>query len=229
MRFESVDPPASREEQQVRVRGRLDHLGDRVLVLEFGPSDPATTTALRPKLVGGSGLHIPGGGHREHQWVVVDEILDVELTWIDLQARAAGLGKGLAHFAQLVDDDLPELVLVAEDFLQARDGLGEFSLFRLQIGTTETGETTELHVENVVGLDFGKGDGFSPTLRGDAGYERFAGGSAILACADRGDDLVDEVEGFDETFDDVQSLFGDIEAVLRSAGDDIDLVIDIGL
>ena len=81
----------------------------------------------------------------------------------------------------------------------------------------------------MVGLDFGKGDGFSPTLRGNAGYERFAGGSAILACADRGDDLIDEVEGFDETFDDVQSLFGDIEAVLRAAGDDIDLVIDIGL
>ena len=71
-----------------------------------------------PELFGGRGLHVPGGGHREHQWVVVDEILDVELTRIDLQARTAGLGEGLAHLAQLVDDDLPELVLVAEDLLQ---------------------------------------------------------------------------------------------------------------
>ena len=211
------------------MRGRLDHLGDRVLVLEFGPGNPPATAALRPELFGGRGLHVPGGGHREHQWVVVDEILDVELTRIDLQARTAGLGKGLAHLAQLVDDDLPELVLVAEDLLQTGDGLGEFGLFRLQIGTAETGEPTKLHVENVVGLDFGKGNGFSPTLRGDAGHERFAGRRAILACADRRDDLVNEIEGLDETFDDVQALFGNIEAVLRAAGDDIDLVIDIGL
>ena len=113
------------------MRGRLDHLGDRVLVLEFGPGDPPATAALRPELFGGRGLHIPGGGHREHQWVVVDEILDVELTRIDLQARTAGLGKGLTNLAQLVDDDLPELVLVTEDLLQIGDGLGEFGLFRL--------------------------------------------------------------------------------------------------
>ena len=45
---------------------------------------------------------------------------------------------------------------------------------------------------------------------------------------DRRDDLVDEIEGLDETFDDVQA-FRQYRGGNASGGDDIDLVIDIGL
>ena len=227
MRLKSVDPPTSREEQQVRVRGRLDHLGDRVLVLEFGLSDPPTTTTLRPKLVGGRGLHIPGGGHREHQWVVVDEILDVELTWIDLQARASGSAK-VSHFAQLVDDDLRELVLVAEDFLQACNGLGQFGLFRLQIGTTETGETAELHVENVVGLDFRKGDGFSPPsgVMPAISASRAAARSSLARIVAMISSMRSRALMRPST---MCSRFSAISRRYCERGNDVDLMIDVGL
>ena len=62
----------------------------------------------------------------------------------------------------------------------------------------------------------------------DATHQRRTGCAAILAGPNRGDDLVDQVEGLHQAFDNVQPLLGLIEAVLRAASDDLDLVIDIG-
>ena len=60
------------------------------------------------------------------------------------------------------------------------------------------------------------------------GHEGLAGTGLVLAGPDGGDDLVDEIEGLEETLDDMGPASGLIEAVLGPTGDDLDLVVDVG-
>ena len=85
-----------------------------------------------------------------------------------------------------------------------------------------------MHIENVIGLHLGERNNVAACGGQDAIHQRRTGCAAILAGPNRGDDLVDQVEGLHQAFDNVQPLLGLIEAVLRAASDDLDLVIDIG-
>ena len=188
--------------------------------LSLVPAMPRPPRPLGLELLGRHRLHVAGRRHREDQRVVVDQVLDVELARVDLEHRATLLAELLADLSELVDDDAPQLGIVAEDRLELRDRLAQLAGFLFQIAATEPGEPAQLHVEDVVGLDLGELEG--------AGHQRLAGGTAILARPDRGDDLVDEVERLDQALDDVEPLLGLVEAVLGPAGDDLDLVIDVG-
>ena len=68
-----------------------------------------------------------------------------------------------------------------------------------------------MHVEDVIGLDLGELEGCD--------HQRLTGCATILTGANGGDDLVDQVEGLDETFDDVKTLLGLVESVLGPAGE----------
>ena len=59
-------------------------------------------------------------------------------------------------------------------------------------------------------------------------HQRVAGRAAVLAGADGGDDLVDQVEGPDQAFNDVQAFLGCIKTRLRTPGDDLDLMVNVG-
>ena len=51
----------------------------------------------------------------------------------------------------------------------------------------------------------------------------------VVACPDEGDDRVDDVERLDPTLEDVGPLLCLVEAELRSAGDHVDLVVDVAV
>ena len=61
------------------------------------------------------------------------------------------------------------------------------------------------------------------------GHQPDAGGGAVLRAADRGDDLVDDVEGLEQALDDVGAVLRLLEPELGPAADDLDLVVDVGL
>jgi hypothetical protein len=56
-----------------------------------------------------------------------------------------------------------------------------------------------------------------------------AGRAAVVAGADGGDHLVDDVDGLEAPLADVEVLAGLGVAVLGAAADDLDLVVDVGL
>ena len=91
----------------------------------------------------------------------------------------------------------------------------------LEVDAGEAGELAELHGEDVLGLQLAE-------LEGLAG-ERDPGRGAVVAGADGGDDLVDDVDGLEATLADVEVLGGLGEAVLGATADDLDLVVDVGL
>ncbi len=126
----------------------------------------------------------------------------------------------VTHLGELVLDHRAEHRLVAEDGLQLLDPLTEFAELLFEAGAPETGEANELHVEDVVRLTLAE--------RHRLVLEGGQGGGPVLAPSDQGDDLVDQVEGPNQTFDDVLSITGLTQPVLGSTGHHFDLVTDVG-
>ena len=204
-------------------------MSDGVFILELGAGDAPTASALGLELLSRGGLHIAGRGHGEDQWIVIDEIFDVEFARIDLEARPARFCEGLANLAKLIDDDLAEPGIITEDRLEFGDRRLEISGLLLEVGSTQPGQTAELHVENVVGLDLRERHRLATCGWGDTGHEGFTRCAPILTRPDGGDDLVDEIERVEKTLDDVEPLLGNVEPILRPTGDDVDLMIDVSL
>ena len=59
-------------------------------------------------------------------------------------------------------------------------------------------------------------------------HQRVTGRAAVRAGADSGDDLVDQIKAADQAFNDVQAFLGCIETRLRTPGDDLDLMVNVG-
>jgi hypothetical protein len=89
----------------------------------------------------------------------------------------------------------------------------------LELRPAQASEAAQLHVEDVFGLHLGELEG----LR----LQRVASGGLVRRGADRGDDLVDEVERLDEALDDVRPVLRLLQAELGAPGDDLHLVLDV--
>ncbi len=118
-------------------------------------------------------------------------------------------------------DDAAQDHGVVEDLPEACDALAQLAQLGLQVDAGQAGEPAELHVQDVLGLLLAEGERF--------GHEPGPGRADILRPADQGDDRVDHVESPEEPIEQVGPLLGLTQPVLRSAGDHVDLVVDVGL
>ncbi len=187
--------------------------------LSLAALDAAAAATLGAELVDRDRLDVAGRRQRDDEGLVVDQVFDVELTRIGDQDGASGTPEGRPDLGQLVLDDLVELVLVGEDRFEFGDGLAELGHLVVDLDTGEPGQSAEVHVEDVVGLHLGELERF--------GHQPAAGIGAVFGGPDGGDDLVDDVEGLDETLEDVFPGLGLVEAVLAAPGHDLALVTHV--
>ena len=79
----------------------------------------------------------------------------------------------------------------------------------LQVDARQPGELAQLHVEDVDGLDLAELERL--------GHQPGLGRGGVVAGADEGDDLVDDVERLDAALEDVLAAAGLVEPELASA------------
>ncbi len=119
-------------------------------------------------------------------------------------------GELLADLAELGLDDRRGSFSSAEDRLELGDRLAQLRHLLFELGAAEAGEPAELHVEDVLGLHLGELE--------RRRHERLAGGRLVGRRADRGDDLVDHVEGLEQALDDVGPVAGPSSGGTRTGG-----------
>ena len=173
----------------------MDQVGDVVLVAEPGPRHAASTATLGAELRHRGGLDVAGGAHREHQLLIVDEVLDVEIARVVDELGPTRRGVRRADLDQFLLEHLAQASLVGEDRLEFGDLDDQFGQAFLEVRPAQPGEADQLHVEDVVGLDLGE------LVR--AGHQPLAGGSPVGGAADEGDDGVDVAECRQEPLGDV--------------------------
>ena len=219
VRLEPVHLAAVREEQQERMRRGRDQIGDVVLVLEACAGHPAATADLGPERVCGDGLDVAAGRHHDDDLLVVDQILDLEVTVVVFDRGLPGRREFVADRRHLVADHLTQHDVVRKDRLEERDRLPQLLHLLFEALAPQAGQGGQSHVDDLGRLDLGEPETLA--LQGEDGRW------TVRRRADGCDDLVDQVERLEEALDDVGPTVRLVESELRPTGDDLDLVIDV--
>ena len=202
------------------MRSREDHMTHDVVELQLAARHATTATALRLERASRYCLDVLSLGHHDDEFLVVGEIFDRHLADVVGQLTLAVGRELVADCRDLLFDDCVEAIRIIEDVLQVNDLETQLVEFGLEVNPGEPGQLTELHVQDVVGLNFGE---FKRS-----GHEAVTGNSDIIACSDEFDNLVDDIEGLNAPLEDVLAMTGLLQPVLGPARDDFDLVVDVG-
>ena len=111
------------------------------------------------------------------------------------------------------------LAVVVEDRLELGDLLEQLGQLLLEVRPAQPGEAGQGHVQDVVGLLLREVE-----RRRGQGLE---GGGPVVGAADGGDDLVQHVDGLEQSFDHVGPGPGLGQQELGPPGDHLDLVGDV--
>ena len=220
MGLEAVDPSPGREEQQVGVCRGVDQVRHRVLVLELGACDALPAATLGPEGRSRHGLHVARGAHGEDQFFVVNEVLDVQLTWVVDDLTASGRGMVGPDGNQFVLDDGQQTALVGQNGLQLGDGLTELGHPFLEVGTTQPGQANQLHIQDVVGLYLGELE--------RVGHQTSPGRLAVGRATDQGDYVVNPLQGLEQAFRGVCLVPCSTQPELAPPSHHLHLVVHIG-
>ena len=125
-------------------------------LFSLAPLTPAAATALGLEGVGLDRLHVPGLGHDDDEFLVVDEVLDRELAGVVGELAHAGRRELLLDGGHLGLDDAPQLHRVGQDRRELGDALAQLAELGLEVDAGEPGEAGERHVEDVLGLHLGE-------------------------------------------------------------------------
>ena len=136
----------------------------------------------------------------------------------DLGAAVVVAAVDLLDLEQLLADERVDARRVAEDRAQLGDALAQILVLRLDLLAREPGEAREPKVEDRLRLDLGEREALHQ-LRA-----RLVG---VGGGADERDDRVDVVERDEVALEDVRARLGLAQLVLRAAGDDLALEVEV--
>ena len=144
----------------------------------------------------------------DHHLLIGDGIFHTELRRAVFDGRAAFVAKTFLDVLQLVLDDAHAQVHIVEHVVEVSDELHQFVVLVLKFLAFHACELAQTHFDDGLGLDFGEVPLSHQALL------RFLHG---LRCTDEGDDFVDNVKSFEETFEDVGALLCLLEVILGAA------------
>src|SRR5262245_52956339 len=149
---------------------------------------------------------------RDHHVLVGYQVFERQLDAAVDDLRAAFVGVLLLDRAQLLDDQAPQHALVGQDLFQLGDQLDHLFVLVDDLLPFEGRQAAELHVEYCLSLNLRELELVDQPLLGVVrGLRR----------ADQLDDLVDDVDGLLQAFQDVRAAPGLLQLVVRAVAHDL--------
>src|SRR5215831_19150815 len=210
--LEPVDLAAIREEEQVRMGGGDEEIGDDVLFLRLHAGHALAAAALAPIGLDVGALDVAGARDRDHHLLVGQQVLDRQL---------GGLGQdlGAPHVAVLVldrqelgPDDRHQLGVGGQDALELLDQRQGLLVLFDHLVALELGQALQPHVEDRARLDLGELE---------LPHQRVTRGVGALGLTDQADDQVEVLDRLAQAGQDVGALLGARQVVARPPGDDL--------
>ena len=190
--LQPVGAAARREEQDVGVGRRHEQAIDEVGLAGLHPLHALATAALRPVLGQRIALDVAGVGHGHDHVLLDDQVLRRETLHRLADLGPARVAELLLDLAQLVDHDLADALVAAEQILQIRNLGADFLELVEDPLALHRGQRTQSHFQDGVGL----------ALRElEAGHQLLAGRRRVRRVADDRDHLVEVLEGDREAED----------------------------
>ena len=134
--------------------GRRDEeVLDEVLFLGRRADAALAAAPLRAVERQGRALDVAAAGHGDHHVLLDDQVLDVDVRGLGHDLRAPLVAVLLADLLELLDDDVEDELLGAQDLAQLRDQGQDFLELGHDLVALEPGQPLQAHVEDRLGLD----------------------------------------------------------------------------
>ena len=189
-----VGPATVRVDDQVRMRRRHEQVVDVVVVREAHADRAGAAAALEAVLVERRALDVALVAHRDRHVLVGDQVEDVDVARVLDDLGPARVAEAVAGVLELVDHDLHDQALAAENGAQALDLLQQFGELVEDLLAFQASEALELHVENRLRLNL---------RQAEVRHQALAGLGGILRAANQRDHRIEVVERDAQTFQDV--------------------------
>ena len=191
---------------------RHEEVGQEVAVARAHAETALAAPPLRPVLGDRGPLDVAGVAHGDGHVLFRDQVLDAQLARVVHDLGAPFVAVLVPHLPQLVDHDVHQQRLAAEDLAQAPDDLQQLGQLVEHLLPLEPGQALELHVEDGLGLDAAQLEPLDEPLAG-------LGGAA--GAPDEGDHRVEVVEGDLQPLEDVGAGLRLAQLVLGAPADDV--------
>ena len=199
--------------------GAHEHLLDDVLFLAGHAQDAPAAPVLG--LVDGLGLalDVAGFGQGVDALLLGDQVLDVHLAGDRLDLGAAGVGKAAPDLLQFLLDDGQHPAVVRQYALPVLDLGPQAGQLLLDLEDLQPSQAAQLQLDDGVGLGVVEAE---PLHDGGLGLRH-----AALAGPDGGDQLVHNVGGLFQAFQDVGPLLGLFQVVAGAPADHLVLELHV--
>src|SRR4051794_906541 len=215
--LDPVQASAVSEDEDVRMRAGDEEVLDDVLFLRLHADAAFAAAALRAIQRQRRALDVAAARHGDDHVLVGDHVLDGDVAGLRHDLGAAFVAVRFLDLAQLGADDAEDERLGTEDFAKAADRRLHLFVLGHDLLALQTGEALQTHVENRLRLHVAELPAFDQTaLR----FLRRAAG------ADERDQFVDDVERFDQTFEDVGAFLRFAKIETSPADDDLFAMLD---
>ena len=204
------------EEVEVMVRVGDADRGNAVVLLHGRPLAPLAAAPLERVALQVLPLQEPILRQGDHDVALRDQVLVGRLLIVVDNLRAAVVAKLLAQLLQFVVDDAVQHPVVAEDAVVGCDVRQKLFQFLVQFLALKAGEALKAHLQNGLGLGLGEAQ-----LRDQPLLGLLSG----LGGADELNDLLDDVKGLHQPFDDMFAGLGLTKAELRPAAHHLAAVV----
>src|SRR5262245_27567720 len=212
MDFQFIDLPLVGEDHQVAVgRGDAD-VRDDVLRPGAHALAPGPAATLRFIHCQRRAFDVARMRQRDHHVLVGDQVFERQLDAAIDDLRAALVGVLLLDRAQFLDDHAPQRAVARQNLFQLGDQLDHLFVLVDDLLPLEGRQTAELHVEYRLGLNLRELELVDQPLLGVV---------RGLRPADQLDDLVDDVDGLLEAFQDVGAVSSLLQLVGRAVAHDL--------
>src|SRR5262245_17998286 len=212
MDFQFIDLTLVGEDHQVAVGRGDEDVRDDVLRPRAHAPTPGPAAPLRFIHRQRRALDVARMCQRDHHVLVGYQVFERQLDAAVDDLRAAFVGVLLLARAQLLDDQAPQHPLVGQNLFQLGDQLDHLFVLVDDLLPFEGRQAAELHVEYCLSLNLRELELVDQPLLGVVrGLRR----------ADQLDDLVDDVDGLLQAFQDVRAAPGLLQLVVRAVAHDL--------
>ena len=163
-------------------------------------------------------FYIAEVGHGDHALLVDHHILQRQGTVFVGDIGAAGIGVLGLDDQQLFLDHAVKQVFVGQDCLVFLDLAFQIVILILQLFAFQTGQGLQTHIDNGLGLGIAEAE---------AGHQIVLSLLDRAGGADDGNDLVDDIDGLEQAFQDMGPCLGFFQIVLGPSGHNVLLMIQI--
>ena len=186
-------------------------IGNTVVLDGLHALDSLSSPVLISEILDRHALYVAHLGRGDDCRLIRDHILDGDFGLIKFEFCSSLVSVFIGNLEKLLPDHAEKKILVCKNCLQSVDRLQETLIFRFDLSSFQTGQSTQTHVNDCLGLCVGEFKAF---------HELSLGCLDIFGTADNCDDLVDIVKRDQQTFQNMSPLLRFVEIILCPSGDD---------